>query len=157
MAAGMIRLVPTPAPPPDARAAYRPDDYTLVVAGGADVPAGAFRASVDALTLFFDPGDQVLAGLEAFTNPERWEVEALPEPAPDRDAALRCTSPFDVHGIGEGAPGPLRYTRSPDGRTLRIGVGDGPVHQRVRCLAPLVCGLAADGSLAEIWITGLGA
>lgn len=143
-------------PPIKATPRYLTTDYALTVVPDGEFPeASNHRISVDTLTLLFSSVEHVLVGLDAYTNATRWRPDPLSLPPVAREGALICTEDFDENGIGMGDSGPLEYVYAKETMLLRIIFEQGYATNYVRCLSCLVCGLANDGSLIEIWIEGV--
>lgn len=141
-------------PVPDARASYRPAEYSLELTCTSPTETGIKRASIDSLTLQFG-SDAVLSGLDAYTNSERWRREDLTPPAVDEQGQLLCLGDFDEHGIGAGPTGPVAYVYSSESALLKIEIGLARAHRWTRCLSCLIAGLGDNGAVCELWVTGL--
>jgi hypothetical protein len=130
-------------------------DYILVVGPQGHIPIGMYRLSIETLTLSFSPDQQVLTGLDAYTNSQKWKRQLLTTPPVDKEMALICIEHFDEHGIGPAGSGPVRYIYSEETSLLLIQIGDGHVATRIRCLSCGICGLGASRELFEIWLQGV--
>jgi hypothetical protein len=138
-----------------AEARYVQADHSLIVGPRGKIPVAVHRISIETLTLSFSPDSNVLTGLDAYTNAERWERRSLVESFADREAALECLEPFDEHGIGRSGSGPVRYSYSQESGVLLIELGSGQVVDRIQSLSCLICGLGIGGELLELWVQGL--
>jgi hypothetical protein len=143
------------APPSPATAEYRRDDYTLVVGPEGKVPASTARASICTTTLLFSSDEHRLVGLDAYTNPRRWDRRRLDLPAANQQRSVECVEPFDVHGIAKVDSGTARYMYSDTNSLLRIQIEEHEVVRLVRCLSCATCGLGSMGELVELWVQGV--
>lgn len=151
-----IRLRPASnLPPVEVSARYEQSDYSLIVGPRGEIPAGMHRLSIDTLSLSFSPDHNVLKGIDAYTNSQRWERQLLALPSVDQKTGLICSEYFDEHGIGKADARPVRYVYSEDTSLLLILIGDGHVATRTRCLSCGICGLGMSGELLEIWVEGV--
>src|SRR5712691_3727181 len=114
-------------PPVEATARYEQPDYALIVGPRGEIPVAMHRLSIDTLTLSFSPDQHMLKGVDAYTNPQKWERQMLANPPVDQEMALICIEHFDEHGIGRAGSGPVRYIYSEETSLLLIRIGDGHV------------------------------
>jgi hypothetical protein len=134
---------------------YVPSDHALLVEPKPAPSGPLHRVSIDTLTLQLHPTNEVLVGMDAYTNAERWTTEELLLPRVSAACAIRCLEPVDEHGIGRGSLAPVRYTYSPKMSLLRLQMTDDDVASWIRCLTCGICGLTSDGDLVEFWIEGV--
>lgn len=142
-------------PPVETAARYEHADYALIVGPKGEIPMAMHRLSIDTLTLSFSADQHILTGVDAYTNPQKWERQLLAVPPVDQEIALSCEEDFDEHGIGPVGSGPVRYTYYEEASLLLISIGEGHAATRIRCLSCGICGLGTSGELFEIWLQGV--